>query len=520
MQAGKTLTRGDWMKLILALALFLGLLIRIFPAMLVGFPLNDGGMFYVMSLDLRANGFLLPAFTTYNAAHIPFAYPPLGFYMAGLLGALGLPELQVFLWLPILVSVLTIPAFYFLARALLEDAPRAALATLVFALIPKSYGNEIMGGGVTRAFGVLFFVLAIYAVYQMLHSQDRKFLFLSILFCSLAVLSHPEIILATASGCALLCVFYVRSWRKGLSALLTGLGVLALTSPWWGSVLAMHGLSAFLSAGGTGAYGDSPFKMLYLDFLTPASLLTFFGLLRIIGILWSLIRRQHFFLLAWMMLPYFVEPRSESGVAFLPSCVFVALALSDAIPEALGWLGRKWGRDLSVRNFMQNRVWNLGVLALTLIWFVGGTFYDFSLANTSLKPSLPQQTFAWVREHTPADSQFLIITGNDTGLMSDPVHEWFPALAGRRSPSTLQGLEWTLHDQFFPRLDAARLLQRCQTAACVQGWAADMGLSYTHLLIEKNDLTAVLVDSLHADKDYAVIYENSKYVVFKRIAGD
>ena len=100
--------------------------------------------------------------------------------------------------------------------------------------------------------------------------------------------------------------------------------------------------------------------------------------------------------------------------------------------------------------------------------------------------------------------------------MSDPVHEWFPALADRRSPSTLQGLEWTLHDQFFPRLDAARLLQRCQTAACVQGWAADMGLSYTHLLIEKNDLTAALLDSLRTDKGYTVIYANSKYEIFKK----
>ncbi len=516
MRADKALSRDEWAKLIFVLTLFLGLLVRVFPALLVRFPLNDGGMFYTMSRDLRANGFLIPSFTTYNYSNIPFAYPPLGFYVTGFLGAIGFPDLQIFLWLPILLSFLAIAAYYLLAETLLDDAPRAALATMTFAMIPESYGGQIMGGGVTRSFGVLFLILSIYAVYQLLHRNGYKFLFLSILFCSLAVLSHPEVVLATASGCALLCLFYVRSWRKALSALLVALGVIVLTLFWWGSVLAQHGLTAFLSVVQSGAYGDySPFKTIYLDFLAPASLFTLIGSLRFVGVLWSFGKRR-FFLLAWMLMPYFVEPRSASGIAYFSSSIFIALGLCEGIPDIVDWIGRKLGKEFFIQDFTQNRWLNLAIFGLMFYWFMGGTFYDFSLAKTSLKPSVPQETLAWIKANTPENSQFLILTGNADGLMSDPIQEWFPALARRRSQTTLQGLEWTLGGRFFPRFDEARSLQRCKNVACVEQWAVETKSEYTYLLISKVDSTQGLRNSLDSNHSYVMIYENSKYEVFKK----
>src|SRR3712207_3523295 len=66
-----------------ALITLLSLYVRLMPALRAGFPINDGGLFYRMIEDLRLNVYLLPTYTTYNAADIPFAYPPLGFYLAG-----------------------------------------------------------------------------------------------------------------------------------------------------------------------------------------------------------------------------------------------------------------------------------------------------------------------------------------------------------------------------------------------------------------------------------------------------
>ncbi|HTE83970.1 MAG TPA: hypothetical protein VK821_04495, partial [Dehalococcoidia bacterium] len=100
---------GDLLAVLAAVAL--GFLVRWRYIAVADFPLNDGGMFYVMTRELQRSHYLLPAFTSYNGAHIPFAYPPLGFYLAGLLSAgLHLSLLTVFRFLPLLVNLATIVA--------------------------------------------------------------------------------------------------------------------------------------------------------------------------------------------------------------------------------------------------------------------------------------------------------------------------------------------------------------------------------------------------------------------------
>jgi len=76
--------RLDWGVLFLFAALLFGAVVRFVPAASSGFPLNDGGLFYTMIRDLKANHFILPQFTTYNFVDIPFAYPPVGFYIAAI----------------------------------------------------------------------------------------------------------------------------------------------------------------------------------------------------------------------------------------------------------------------------------------------------------------------------------------------------------------------------------------------------------------------------------------------------
>ena len=64
------------------------------------FPLHDGGLFYVMIGDLIRNGFQLPLTSSYNAAAIPFLYPPLGLYATGWFEtAFGADRLQLFRWI-------------------------------------------------------------------------------------------------------------------------------------------------------------------------------------------------------------------------------------------------------------------------------------------------------------------------------------------------------------------------------------------------------------------------------------
>ena len=72
----------------LILSLLVGGYIRLSMALSATFPLNDGGLFYQMTQELVANQFRLPFFTSYNHLNIPFAYPPLAFYLTGALNQL------------------------------------------------------------------------------------------------------------------------------------------------------------------------------------------------------------------------------------------------------------------------------------------------------------------------------------------------------------------------------------------------------------------------------------------------
>src|SRR5512143_1425151 len=109
---------------IAALAGLLGLVVRLPAALRSGFPLNDGGLFYRMIIELQANGFRLPLITSYNGEHIPFAYPPLGLYVGAVLSSgLHANVLDLLRIVPGIVSSLCVPAFYFLARRLLKSGP-------------------------------------------------------------------------------------------------------------------------------------------------------------------------------------------------------------------------------------------------------------------------------------------------------------------------------------------------------------------------------------------------------------
>jgi hypothetical protein len=510
------LSREDWTKLLLGVTLLFGLAVRIFPPMLVGFPINDGGMFLVMIRELRVNSFLLPALTNYNLSSIPFAYPPLGFYAAGLLSAVGMPELSVLTWLPAVVNAASIPVFFLLARALLRNREQAAVATMIYALVPGNYAWQIMGGGLTRSFGILFLLLALYSVLQMFQQRSWRYVGLSAVWCSLAVLSHPEVSLATATSCALFWAFFGLNRDGSLRAAVTSLGVVLLTSPWWGAVLAANGFSPFLSVVHSGAYISNPVKGLLLDVFKLNWWTGLFHLFYLAGMGWNLYRRQ-FFLPAWMLLPYFVEPRSAPAFAYFPQSILAAQALLIVLPAILERVKRRTSpearSDLAARGGFQ-----FGVLSLTLLWFLQSGFYGYVLANTSLQPPEPLEAMSWVKAHSPGDSRFLILTGRG-GIMSDPIQEWFPALADRQSMTTLQGLEWTLGERFFPRLKELIELQDCADLECVKAWSAQTGLSYTHLMVEKNKAMKTLIQSAAGDPEFVPVFENSRYTIFEKARG-
>ncbi len=518
----KTLSKEDQHKLFILIALLLGGIVRFMPVVMAGFPVNDGGMFYVMVEELKTNHFTLPAFTNYNLADIPFAYPPFGLYVTALISSLlRISVLDVVRWLPPLISTLSLLAFYLMADEILESRLQAALATLFYGLVPDSFGWVIMGGGITRSFGLVFLFLTITfanRLYTRTSSVPVPLWVRAVwtaLFGALAFLSHPETGLLAASSCVLLWLFRGRSRQTLLWSAAIALGVGGLSAPWWGTVLAQHGLAPFQSAMQTSDDGNFHLaKLLTLQFGGSG---TFFNLtiaLGLVGLL-ALLAGKKFFLPAWLVLPFFVDPRSASGMALIPMALMAAYGFDVVLAPALLSLRKREGKWLS------DRFVTLTMLAIAFYLFFSSAIYGLGLVAGSLSAT-DRETIAWVDGIIPTGKDFLLLTGEQYS-MKDPFQEWFPALTTQRSLTTLQGKEWTMGKDFFPFYGELVALQHCVNVSCVETWGKRTGSSHQYLLIKKlqagnssplSGSLGLLLNSVRDSGQYELIYETENAAIF------
>ncbi|GAB4540420.1 MAG: hypothetical protein Fur002_07040 [Anaerolineales bacterium] len=487
----------------LGLAFLFGAFVRWLPAYLANFPINDGGMFAVMMRDLSANHFALPVFTSYNNAQIPFAYPPLGFYAGALLESLGVSERSVLLWLPAFFAALTLPAFYLLSLEILENRPRAAAATIFFALTPGNYVWHVMGGGLTRALGAIFFALALYFVRRAFRETNWRAAVFAAVFCALAVLSHPQIALLTALECAVFLLFYGRSRRFTLRALAIAAGTLILTAPWWATVAARHGFSVFLSAGLSGDLQTS-LTALAKSLLARKTVLPFSTLFWLLGLGWTFYKRR-FDVALLVGLPYLIDQRSAPIAASFVYPMLAAYGALDVLPKLFFRSAKKQGVEAD--SLLNSRAFALVLLGIIFYLLIECAFHAQVIQKLSLPPAA-RQMMAWVNRNTPADGKFLILTGR-ANVMTDSTQEWFPAFAARHSTTTLQGLEWTLGAKFTLRWLQLDALQRCRAIECVDTLTRAMNLDFNYVVVNR----AAFPTSLFSSSRYETLFDNGVYAV-------
>lgn len=154
-------------------------------------PLGCGALFVTMTDLLKDSGFRLPQYVWFNGDRIPYAYPPLGFYLAGLVSkATGLSVLRLELVLPYAFSILCAGAFATIAYRLLS-LPGAAIAT-IGVILNVSLNEILTGAGISRAPGVFFMLCACSALVSHAIKRSALALIAAGVFAGLALLSHPE----------------------------------------------------------------------------------------------------------------------------------------------------------------------------------------------------------------------------------------------------------------------------------------------------------------------------------------
>jgi hypothetical protein len=513
-----------WAALFLFLSILLGAIVRFTPTVLAGGPINDGGMFYAMIQDLRANGFLLPATTSYNNLDIPFAYPPLALYLGGLLSEVGVPTLDIIRWIPPLVSSLSILAFYWMTSIFITSKTKAALAVMAYALMPRSFSWYVMGGGLSRSLGIFFLLLTCGSAWALFSRNNGwKYIFLTAMFGAGAVLSHPETGLHAAAICLLIWLFRGRTRRGARNALFVAFGVLMFTSLWWARVLVQHGFGPFRSALQTGGQSGL-FWVSWLTFdFAQEPFVTLLTVLGLIGLAVQCIRRE-WFLPAWVFLPFIIEPRSAPAIAALPLAILVAYGLNEVVLPGLASLRSNThveGRDLAEYMSVSPAARIVMGYVLFLSFFAAFAF-DLSLAKAVIPPE-SRVAMQWVQYNTPSDAQFIVLTGSGDPF-ADASAEWFPVLSGRTSVNTLQGRGWLLGKSFMSFLNSLGTLETClnQAPSCVEIWARSNRQNFDYIYLQEpedknaSQPSGLLLYQLRHDQYYQLVFENDGAAIFER----
>jgi hypothetical protein len=505
-------------------ALVFGGLLRLTPPALTGFPINDGGMFYTIINDLKNSNYALPAWATYNGSSIPMAYPPLGFYLARIIvDIFHITPIQVLLWLPAILSLLAVPAFYVLAREILGTEVSAVLATLIFAFSPRSFSWFVMGGGLTRALGMIGLMLTLFAAAKLFKTPSRKNLWVTILCGCLAVLSHPEAIIHTVGAAFWLWVAISRKKSSLIDGLKVCAGVIAWTSPWWGTVIAQHRMTPLLNASQTGFHSLS-LALIPFSF-TEEPFMTIIPVLGIVG-MFGEFRRRRFFLPGWVILSFLIDPRSAAWVANIALAMLAAVALDQVIlPGLVNLLS-----DPALENEnLRYQNWSAKLLIVYfLIYLLSGSYlYTLNLSTIFLSDT-HRAAMAWIKDNTPQSSRFILLTPGSDYPMRDPIQEWFPALTERISLTTMQGQEWTLGRNFAQTTEENRKLQACvsQPITCLDAETAKSHPNFVFIYINKNTNyqlgaswssstnSEVFTQSLIDSGQYQIIYENPAAIIF------
>jgi hypothetical protein len=518
-------------RVLLGCAFGVCIFIRVMIVLGSSFPVNDGGMFYAMVRDIQASSYRLPAFSSYNGMHIPFFYPPLGFYLAGVLNDLTpMSLLTIFRVVPLTLSILMLFAFFLLARDLLESRIARVMAVTFFGLLQPSYAWTVMGGGMTRALGFLLAILSIYAVRRMYVMPGRGRVVLAGVLCALTMLSHIEMAWLVCIIGGVLFIAHGRN-RSGILRTLAVFGlVVVLSAPWWVEAFRNDGLAP-LRAAVSSSHSSLATPFVFLTKFDPSvqPMFDVIGALAIVGIVAS-IRNRQYFLPAWMLSIALFDQRAFFTSTTVAVALLAAVGLTDVVlpfvsdrsqPEAASPALAADSDPGDSRGWLP--------VAVLLVAFA----YPFLAAVLStgalvgLSPS-ERSAMAWVQANTPASSRFVVVTGQPWPI--DRNAEWFPVIAGRRSVATVQGSEWLPNDAFDKLQANSKSLHSCAEGDgdCLAAWAQETNNPFDYVYIvaaagpaDRPGATSCcenLIGALRTDPRYELAYSGAGATIFRRKA--
>jgi len=419
----------------LACVFLVGIGFRVFHLFIVGFkvPYNLGGLFYQMSLEIIRNRFALPFdIPYYFPGGLPFAYPPLPFYIqAVIIQWFSPPDFITVNLLPPVFSVLSLAAFYLLAKKVFSDRWLVLTAVFTFAVIPLAVSEQIEAMGLAESLGTLAIILYLHAL---LWAQDRPRWYAGLYpgaMLGLCALSSPGslyaglLISVLFVGIALFRLIRSRETSLLRLVLIVGITGLAVSAPYWLTVISNHGIGIFLKAfsGQQSALFDTliqSFAGLRLLWSSP-----FWNVLFLVCLAAVLLEKRILLAVFSLVLLFVVR---EEWVMCIPASLVIA--------QGLGFINRRLGKLPRINtNLLRVAVMWLLILffvyisAFSLLFTINEDTYD--ITRTQVEDLIAIQKEDLIPAH-----ELVFVIGN-FGLI-----EWTPALIQRSVINNPYGLEW------------------------------------------------------------------------------
>lgn len=481
-------------------------------------PAYEGGLFLDIAETIRANGYRLPTHIPgYTESGVPFAYPPLGFYLLAVaLDVTAVEPTTVLLVAPGLVLLVSLVPFYYLARELLDTTEQAGLATVAFAVTPGVLRWHISAGGVVRTPALLFALAGAYTGVRLFRDGDRHWLVLSALLFGLVVLTHPHY--AAFFGVTYLVLFAVldRSRRGFARGATVAIGGALAAAPWWIQVVSVHGPDVFLAASGTHkglAGGIDRLETVFVRPIREVDALTPFYLAVYAGTAYALLRRRYL-LPTWLFaVGYLIGKRR---FVFVAGSMLVAVLLLEAVvPTIRAFATTRRGRRLASVTVVALVVFSgttVGVLFAS-----GGlaTAHDHSSSLPGTVDEDDRRAMAWLAANTDSDATVLVL--GDTA-------EWVPYYTNRTIAVGPWGMEWVSTDRYYQEVERFRAVSRCDSPSCLTAQSRAAGVSPDYVYVPKGEYTVRgkehwngewITRDIGAGDPYRPVYETDGVVVFQ-----
>ncbi len=479
------------------------------------YPAYGAGFYLQVAEQILANDYGLPThIPLYTDGGVPFAYPPLMFYVSAVLLDAGVSRVTISLLVPAVSVVLYPVVYYFLAEEFLPTRRQAGLAAALLAVTPAVLQWHISAGGIVRGPAFLFALTGIYAGVQVFKRGERKWVAAGLPLFALTMLSHPVYTVFFGTTWLLLYVWFDRSLRGLVAGAVVAGGGVALTSPWWLTVASAHGIGIFFSAAGThnglgGGLGRLAGQFVYvLD--ADVEALFFLGVFA--GAAYHLYRRR-WFLPAWLFVSAYVIGKERfqfvAGAMLLASLLLEGSeaylrSRSDALPSRRTAAAVALGATVVFAGL--GGLYAAGALNIN---------YDHSSTQPAFIDADDQKAMEWAAANTDASDDFVVL---------GDAAEWFPLLTDRAILVGPWGVEWTSPEKYNTQLSLYHAVSTCESESCLTRSLAANDVSPEYVYLPKGEYTVrgkeYVADGdlrydLLASDSYRKVYENQGAVVFR-----